>query len=126
MSQSSFTLTLKVKEINQAAQESFTETAFLLSREFTRVITEPRTWNGWGNRDIVDFGQLRSSQQVTFTKPFEVVFSWSVEHSAYVHEGYTLSNGKEAEGRPWTKIALQEFSVQGTFEQLYRQKLNRI
>lgn len=126
MSRSTYTLSLKIDAINQASERAFVETAFLLGREFTRVITEPRSWDGFGVRDIIDLGQLRSSQQVVFTKPLEAVFSWPVEHAGYVHEGYTLQNGREVEGRPWTQIALQEFDVQGTFEQLYRRNLGMI
>lgn len=126
MSRSTYTLSLKVDAINQASERAFVETAFLLGREFTRVITEPRSWDGFGVRDIVDLGQLRASQQVVFTKPLEAVFSWPIEHAVYVHEGYTLQNGREIEGRPWTQIALQEFDVQGTFEQLYRRNLGAI
>ena len=127
MSRSTYTLSLKVDAINQASEQAFTETAFLLGREFTRVITEPRNWAGWeGTRDIVDLGQLRSSQQVVFTKPLEAVFSWPTEYAVYVHEGYTLRNGQEIQGRPWTTIALQEFDVQDTFEQLYRRNLEQI
>lgn len=124
---SSYELTLKIPEINAAAEQAFKDTAFLLGREFTRVITEPRTWDGFeGARDIVDRGQLRSSQQVVFTGPTEAVFSWNTEYAAPVHEGYTLRNGKEVKGRPWTQIAIQEFDVQQVFAQRYQANLDKL
>jgi hypothetical protein len=48
-------------------EQAFTETAYLLGREFTQAISEP-SWQ-WtdGSRDIVDTGQLRASQQLDFT-----------------------------------------------------------
>lgn len=124
---SSYELTLKISEINAAAEQAFKETAFLLGQEFTRVITEPRTWDGFeGARDIVDSGQLRSSQQIVFPDPMAAVYSWPVEHAIYVHQGYTLRNGREIQGRPWTTIATQEFDVQQAFTQRYQAHLDRL
>ena len=120
---SSYKLTLKIDQINAATERAFTETAFILGREFTRVISEPRTWAGWDNsRDIVDTGQLRSSQQLVFTAPLEAIYSWPVEYAAYVHEGYTLRNGTRVEGRPWTVVAQQEFDTQQAFIRAYQQQ----
>jgi hypothetical protein len=124
---SSYQLSLKVDEINAAAERAFVETAFQLGREFTRVISEPRQWDGWkGSRDIVDLGQLRSSQQVVFTKPLEAVFSWNTEYAAAVHEGYTLRNGKTIAGRPWTTTAAQEFNVQAFYLDAYTKNLKQM
>jgi hypothetical protein len=124
---SSYRLTLKIDEINAASERAFTDAAFLLGREFTRVITEPRNWQGFdGPRDIVDTGQLRSSQQLVFTKPLEAVYSWPVEYAAPIHEGYTLRNGKRVEGRPWTAIAAQEFDLEGTYLKLYQRYVSAI
>ncbi|HEY9697007.1 MAG TPA: hypothetical protein V6D10_07075 [Trichocoleus sp.] len=124
---SNYKLSLKVDEINTAAERAFQETAFQLGREFTRVISEPRQWDGWkGSRDIVDLGQLRSSQQVVFTNPLEAVFSWNTEYASAVHEGYTLRNGKTIAGRPWTTIAAQDFDIQGFYLKAYERNLNQI
>lgn len=118
---SSYKLTLNIPQLNAATEQAFQETAFLLGREFTRVITEPRTWDGFdGPRDIVDMGQLRSSQQIVFTQPLEAVFSWNTEYAAYVHEGYILRNGREIQGRPWTQVAIEEFDTQAAFINAYR------
>ena len=124
---SNYKLTLRVDEINAAAEQAFQETAFQLGREFTRVISQPRIWSGFdGSRDIVDLGQLRSSQQIVFTQPLEAVFSWNTEYAAPVHEGYTLRNGKKVEGRPWTQVALQEFDVQSAYLDSYKRNLERM
>lgn len=121
---SSYNLQLNINQLDRASELAFRDTAFLLGRKFTEVISEPRQWQGWsGARDIVDTGQLRASQQLVFTKPLEAVYSWSTEYAVYVHEGYTLRNGREVSGRPWTQTAIQEFDVQGTFERRYRQAI---
>lgn len=126
MASSSYKFTLKVPEINAAAEQAFKETAFILGREFTRVITEPRSWSGFkGARDIVgeDYGVLRASQQLVFTKPLEAVYSWPVDHAAPVHEGYTMRNGRKIAGRPWTQVALREFDIDKTFAERYQANL---
>jgi hypothetical protein len=124
---SSYKINLNIPAINGAAERAFSDTAFLLGREFTRVITEPRTWDGFDEpRDIVDIGQLRSAQQLVFTKPMEAVYSWATEYASPVHDGYILRNGQRVEGRPWTTIALQEFDVQQTYLKLYQQRLSSI
>jgi hypothetical protein len=124
---SSYKVTVKIDSVDAAAEQAFKETVFIVGREFTRVITEPRSWDGFeGQRDIVDKGQLRSSQQVVFTQPLEAIYSWPVEHAASVALGYTLRNGKEVKGRNWTEIALQEFDAQAAFEQRYRANLSKI
>ncbi|MBW4648908.1 MAG: hypothetical protein KME06_09420 [Kastovskya adunca ATA6-11-RM4] len=119
-----YKLTINVGAINAATEKAFAETALLLGRKFSEVITEPRTWAGWsGPLDIVDTGRLRSSQQMVFASPTEAVFAWSLEYAAPVHEGYVTKNGTQIPGRPWTQIAQQEMNVQETFAVLYRQQL---
>lgn len=120
----SYTLTLKINEFNKASVKAFQETALILGREFTRVITEPRYWKAFDDvRDIVDLGQLRSSQRVVFNNPTTALFSWNTEYAVYVHEGYTLRNGTVVQGRPWTQIAIQEFDLQSQFAEAYRSSL---
>ncbi len=123
----SYKLTLRIDEINAASGQAFRETAFLLGREFTRVITEPRSWEGFdGPRDIVDLGQLRSAQQLVFTGPMEATYSWNTEYAAAVALGYQPRNGKYVKGRNWVEIAQQEFDIQQTFSELYQANLNSI
>lgn len=123
----SYKFTFKDAELNAAIERTFKDVVLLAGVEFTRVITEPRTWEGFeGARDIVDTGQLRSSQQLTFTSPLEAVYSWPIGYALYVHEGYTLRNGREVKGRPWTQIALQEFDVEQKFTALYAANLRAI
>jgi hypothetical protein len=46
-------------------EQAFTETAYLLGREFTQAISDPSwQWTDGNDRDIVDTGQLRASQQM--------------------------------------------------------------
>jgi len=123
---SNYRLVLNIPEINQAAENAFRQTALLLSREFTKVITEPRTWLGFEDqRDIVDTGRLRSSQQMVFIGSLTCIFSWPTEYAAPVHDGYTLRNGRRVEGRPWTDIARQQLDVAAAFASFYQQELSK-
>lgn len=121
---SNYELVFNDREVDQAIKSAFKDTAFLLSREFTKVITEPRTWLGFeGQRDIVDTGRLRSSQEIVFTGNLTCAYFWPVNYADYIHEGYTLRNGRKMEGRPWTDIARQQFDVAATFAALYQKNL---
>lgn len=114
---------LNISKIEQAALQSFKEACFLLGREFTAVISEPGAFTEHPSRDLVDTGQLRSSQQLTFVDAGRAEFAWPVEYAIYQHEGYTLRNGQQWVGRPWTKVALDRFQFQQTFEKLMGAKL---
>ena len=120
------TLELKIDEVNAATIQAFRETAFITGREFTRVITQPRGWDGWGVRDIVDTGQLRSSQQLRFPSPLAAEFSWPVEYATEIHEGVTYRSGGGKKGRPWTTVALKEMDVEEVFNERYQAALNNI
>lgn len=117
---------LKIDALNASTEVAFRKTAFNLGIQFTRVITSPRNWAGFGNRDIVDTGQLRSSQQLVFTKPLEAIYSWPVEYAVPVHEGYTLRNGRFVQGRPWTRTAIEEWNPDEDFARNLRENLSNL
>lgn len=49
-------------------EKAFTETSYLLGMQFTKAISDPSwQWTDGGDRDIVDTGQLRASQQMEIT-----------------------------------------------------------
>jgi len=122
---SSYKLSLNITEINRAAEQAFVETAFQFGAAMTRVISEPRSWAGWDDtRDIVDTGQLRSSQLMVFNNPFEAAYSWNVAYTAYVHEGFTRRDGTRVAGRPWTVVAQQEFDIQEVYAAAYQKYIN--
>lgn len=114
---------VNINQVVRSAEQSFKETVFRFSNELTRVITEPRSWEGWDLRDIVDTGQLRSSQRVDFQSSTQAEISWNTEYAVYVHEGYTLRNGVTKQGRPWTKAAQSEFDIQQDFNDRLSKKL---
>jgi len=123
---SSYKLTLNITEINKAAEQAFIDTVFQFGAAMTRVISEPRSWAGWDDtRDIVDTGQLRSSQLATFNNPFEAAYSWNTAYAAYVHQGFTRRDGTRVEGRPWTVVAQQEFDIQEAFAAAYQKYAGR-
>lgn len=115
-------VTINASKLSRAADEAFRETCFLLGAELTKVISEPGAFDGFPG-DIVDTGQLRASQDLQFVGGSEARFSWSTDYALYVHEGYTLRNGRSQPGRPWTKLANQRLDSQKVFQTLLREKL---
>lgn len=118
-------LKIDAKKLQKASREAFRETALLFGRSLTMAISSP-DWN-WPSapspRDLVDTGQLRSSQQLLFFGDTEAVFSWNTEYAIYVHEGYTTRSGTVYPGRPWTQKAIQEFKPFAVYEQILQDKL---
>lgn len=121
---SNYKLVFNDREVDRAAKSAFKDTAFLLGIEFTKVITQPRSWAGFeGQRDIIDMGRLRSSQQMIFSNDLTCVYYWPVDYAPYVHEGASLRSGRIIEGRPWTDIARQQLNIRATFAALYQRNL---
>lgn len=112
------------KAVEQAAIEAFQDTCFLLGREFTDIITETGAFPSHPDRDIVDTGALRASQRLDFKAPGNAEFSWPVAYALYQHEGYTLRNGTEYQGRPWTKLGLERFDFNGVYGKLLKAKID--
>lgn len=109
----------------RAVDAAFKEAMFLLGREFTKSITA-NIWQ-WPNppspRNIVDTGRLRSSQQISFQGVGQATFSWPVDYSFYVHQGYTMPDGTVIPGRPWTTYALARFDVTRTVGNIIRRNI---
>jgi len=116
-----FRLTLNIESPIRAAQMAFEDTAFLLGTEFTKAITDP-VWDwpqGESPRDIVNFGQLRSSQRTVFQGPFDARYEWNTEYAAYVYFGYTTRAGNMFPGRPWVELALERVNVAERYQALF-------
>ena len=116
----------KVNQINlgpieRAAKNALRDLAFLYGQRCTEVISEPGAFSS--PEDIVDTGNLRASQQVNKVSDTEWILSWGADYSLYVHNGYTLRNGTEVEGRPWTKEAEKRLNPAQTFETLMKANL---
>jgi hypothetical protein len=110
---------LNLGKIDRAVDQAFKDTCLLLGRTFTEVISQPGAFKGFSG-GIVDTGQLRSSQRLEFITDSEAQFSWPTEYALYVHEGYTLRNGSQQPGRPWTTEGLRRFDVDKTFAALLK------
>lgn len=114
---------INIAKITAASKEAFRESCFLLSRTFTEVISDPGAFPEHPGRDIVDLGTLRASQNLQFRSNTEAVFSWPVDYAFYQHEGYTLRNGEEWVGRPWTEAGIERLNLQATYDKLLEAKL---
>lgn len=111
--------------IKGAALRAFQTTMIELGETFQEVIEDVGAFPDFPQSDIVDTGDLRDSQQIEFPQPGSVVFDWPVEYAPYVHEGYTLQNGNEQPGRPWTKVGLARFKLQMRYAENLNQELKR-
>lgn len=111
--------------IKGAALRAFQTTMIELGETFQKVIEEVGAFSDFPKSDIVDTGELRDSQQIEFPQPGSVVFDWPVEYAPYVHEGYTLRNGNNQPGRPWTEVGTQRFNVQMKYAENLNQELKR-
>jgi hypothetical protein len=114
---------INITKVVAASKEAFRESCFLLGRSFTEVISDPGAFPEHSGRDIVDTGALRASQNLQFRSDTEAVFSWPVEYAYYQHEGYTLRNGEEWAGRPWTQEGIQRLNLEDTYNKLLEAKL---
>jgi len=109
-----------------AALRAFQTSMIELGETFQEVIGEVGAFSDFPISDIVDTGDLRDSQQITFPRPGSVGFDWPVDYAAFVHEGYTLQNGNKQPGRPWTKVGLARFSVQMRYAEHLNQELKQV
>ena len=71
----------------------------------TQTITANRDWEGFGNTDIVDTGRLRASQRIDRLSQTEYRVFYTASYALWVHEGYTMRNGRKMLGRPFLTIA---------------------
>ncbi len=114
-------LTLNKRKFKQITEKVFEESVLILGGEFTKAITDPiYDWTDGAKRDIVDTGALRRSQKVIPDGRLSVLYVWSVEYSAAVHEGATLRNGAKLPARPWTKVALKRIDLEDIMGRLWR------
>lgn len=109
-------------------EKAFQETSKAYDQKVHEVIRTPMLWPGnfgvtrrrsgevvSGNfRNIYDLGDLDRSQMRTPLEPFKDRYSWG-HHSAIVHEGATLRNGKKIAPRRFTRVAAYEAAIPQTF-----------
>jgi hypothetical protein len=61
-------------------------------------------------RDIIDTGELDSSQRLSRAGKGDWLWTWTADHALLVHEGATLRNGGEYPARPWTRRAVAAYN----------------
>lgn len=123
------------REFDKAVKTALAQTAGKLGAEFTKQISEKK-WD-WPNetlrkngqkvtapRDIVDLGNLRSSQRRENISATAVEWTWHVDYSQVVHEGAALKNGTALPKRPWTKDAEKEVKPLKDFADRLRRELD--
>lgn len=108
------------EEIEKAAIAAFKQTVLIMDAEYKLTISDPNAFAGIGfpGQDIVDTGRLRASQQFDFAGIGKAIYSWPVDYDIYVHEGYTLRNGRQQLGRPWTDETVKRANPQGIFDRI--------
>lgn len=125
------------REFDRAVKTALDQTAGKLGAEFTKQISEKK-WDWTPDvttirkngakvtrpRDIVDLGNLRSSQRRENISATAVEWTWHVDYSAVVHEGPKLKNGGTLPARPWTKAAEKEVKPLKDFADRLRRELD--
>ena len=125
------------REFDKAVKTALAQTAGKLGAEFTNQISEKK-WDWTPDvttirkngdkvtrpRDIVDLGNLRSSQRRETISATAVEWTWHVDYSQVVHEGAALKNGKTLPARPWTKDAEKEVKPLKDFADRLRRELD--
>jgi hypothetical protein len=66
-------------------------------------------------RDIIDTGELDSSQRLTRESRLVWRWDWNAAYALFVHEGVTFSNGTDMPARRWTVRAVEQFKPVAKF-----------
>ena len=124
-----------LREFRKAVPVALNDVADKLNDEFQAQIEQVKwTWpnktkrkNGAtveSPRDIVDLGNLRSSQTRENIGPLQVEWTWKTDYSAIVHNGPKLVDGQRYRHRPWTEHAEKEVEPLKTFADRLRRELD--
>lgn len=102
--------------LSRAVNEAFEEVVNGLGEEFKKVIQDENAFpDNFPGRDIVDTGALLANQKIEIKAPGVAEYNWGVDYAIYVHEGYTLRNGRRQPARPWTRVAIKRYNPQLKF-----------
>lgn len=103
--------------LNKVLSKAFKKTCENLGEKMTEIIEREGGYSPPfpAGRDIVDTGALRESQSIEYLTPVHARITYDIHYALYVHEGYTLRNGKIQSGRPWTWDAVNELDIAKDF-----------
>ncbi len=110
-------ITLNKALLNKRLSKAFEKTCDRLGSKMTEIIEREGGYTPPfpTGRDIVDTGALKESQSIERVTPFKTVFHYDTDYALYVHEGYTLRNGKMQPSRPWMWDGINELDIEKTF-----------
>jgi hypothetical protein len=74
-------------------------------------------------RDIIDTGELDSSQRLSRAGKGDWLWVWTAPHALIVHEGATLRNGGEYPARRWTRRAVVAYNPVKKFAEEVRKRV---
>lgn len=114
--------------ILRAASSALAKTALTVDRRAAQIVRTNGYFEGFPG-DIVDQGYLAGSKSVKLSGPYRRIISYgdnSAPYALFVHEGYTLRNGREQPGRPWITEAIRDVDLPTTFAQFFEEKLNEL
>jgi hypothetical protein len=124
-----------IKKLNGAIDKAFKATVEAYGDECKAAIESPIwEWDGITHRrngsiassprDIVDLGELRDSQEISFPDSSTGKVEYTAAHSAAVHEGHVTSNGSIVPGRPWTEEAARNTDFEGIMGEVLKRELS--
>lgn len=124
--------------LKKTVEKAFKQTAEAYDRANKEVIQQPRDWgsgfgvtkrrNGevviGGYRNIVDLGNLKDGQTLSFTKPLTATYEWQSNETpvSLVYWGYRTKNGF-VPSRKWTEEALKEIDLSQVFIISFKENL---
>lgn len=110
---------------SEVIEPAFKQVADELDGAFRSAIEAPGIFAGFPG-DIVDAGALRDSQTREEAGFLSYLFSWPVDYSLFVHEGYQLRNGKFQPPRPWTEYAVETFDPAARLQEIVTEKISKL
>jgi len=123
---------IKHLNLNQAIASAFQSTAQEFADKNEEIVSQPRNWDGGFGvtqrrsgevvsgsfRNIVDLGNLRDSQNVSFLSPLKAQLAWDGNGetpAALQYFGWTTRTGRRVPGRPWVRQALREMDLPNVY-----------
>lgn len=116
-------LRTRFRRASNIADAAFLQTVRQLDQKYIEIFYHAGYFEGFPSSDIIDTGKLVNSQSFSTTGFGKVEFTWDAEngqgvsYASFVHDGYTLRNGLQQRGRPWTVDIQNEFDFVAQFQE---------